>query len=273
MPAKGQLKYNITKEFLLEELKTKSPKQISIEVGCRKEYIARKIRELEIKRPKNQHLINGDYFKTWSCDMAYILGFIFADGCVYSNPKMNNRSYITVSLHRKDKDILEFISSKICPSLRILQHDKVDKKRDKVYKVATLSMCSKVMYQDLVNLGCLPNKSYEEIRVPDVPVEYIPDFIRGYFDGDGSVFYGYGKKEIKKLKTGASFSCSSVSFLNDIKEIINIGKIRTDYSPASLHFYSLPNYKILFNYMYNGNFHMKRKYDKFLKIFDLIGVK
>ena len=34
---------------------------------------------------KRKYAVNDDYFKEWSHDMAYILEFWWADGCIYKN--------------------------------------------------------------------------------------------------------------------------------------------------------------------------------------------
>lgn len=44
------------------------------------------------------------------------------------------------------------------------------------------------MYKDLFALGCTPRKSLTINLIPDIKKEFIPSFIRGYFDGDGSIY-------------------------------------------------------------------------------------
>lgn len=51
------------------------------------------------------------------------------------------------------------------------------------------SINDKQLHQDLETLGIIPNKTYEGLSFPDIPQEFYPDFIRGYFDGDGSISY------------------------------------------------------------------------------------
>ena len=44
--------------------------------------------------------------------------------------------------------------------------------------------------EDLHNLGVVENKTYKELHIPkQIPNELIKHFIRGYFDGDGSLNY------------------------------------------------------------------------------------
>lgn len=43
-----------------------------------------------------KYRINQDYFKTWSHNMAYILGLWYADGCIYGGKMFD------ITLHKKD---------------------------------------------------------------------------------------------------------------------------------------------------------------------------
>lgn len=52
-------------------------------------------------------MINQDYFKTWSRNMAYILGLWFADGYIY------NGKIFDITLHKKDKYILKQIAKEL----------------------------------------------------------------------------------------------------------------------------------------------------------------
>ena len=63
---------------------------------------------LEIEKPS----VNEDYFKKWSSDMAYILGYIYADGNISWNPEKSYRS-MTITACKKDVDHLEKVRSKL----------------------------------------------------------------------------------------------------------------------------------------------------------------
>ena len=70
------------------------------------------------------------------------------------------------------------------------------------------------MFNDLIKQGCVPNKSLI-LTFPNkhqVPENLINHFIRGYFDGDGSINYGIRerysvrkKQNIKRLSMNAEF--------------------------------------------------------------------
>lgn len=97
--------------------------------------------------------------------MAYILGLWLAKGFVYGD------KIFDITLHKKDKFILKRIAEKLNFEGSIL--DPVDR------QVCRINFCSKVIYKDIINLK---EKSFSTI-----PEEFLPDLIRGYFDGNGDV--------------------------------------------------------------------------------------
>ena len=69
------------------------------------------------------------------------------------------------------------------------------------------------------------------MNFPQVPHKYLPDFIRGYFDGDGSVFYvNYisTKNHKPRRELRSNFTSGSRQFLRTLMEILNkeIGVVR-----------------------------------------------
>jgi hypothetical protein len=56
------------------------------------------------------------------------------------------------------------------------------------------------MYDDLVNLSDSNLNDMKIVEFPKVPDEYLSDFIRGYFDGNGSI------TEIKGCRINSTFA-------------------------------------------------------------------
>ncbi len=78
------------------------------------------------------------------------------------------------------------------------------------------------MYLRLLALGGMRCKSKKE-RFPKIPRQYLPDFIRGYFDGDGSVFYTtYIHTKTKKPRTElrSNFTSGNPKILGDLQNIL-----------------------------------------------------
>jgi hypothetical protein len=126
----------------------------------------------ENKRPEERkYKANDDFFKIWSHNMAYVLGFWMADGCMYGKN-------IIFSQHVKDKDLLFAIAKEMGATNPVITKGNYSK----------LVISSEILAKDLVKLGGKERKSLD-IDFPNIPEEFLPDFIRGLWDGDGCISY------------------------------------------------------------------------------------
>jgi len=149
------------------------------------------------KKQRRQTLVNHDYFKQWSRNMAYIFGLWCADGYIRNR---KNGYCFSIKLHKNDKYLLQQILDEMQS-----KHKIYDNKDNSCHFV----IGSKTIVNDIVNLGGIERKSLT-LTFPNVPEEYLVDFIRGYFDGDGSI--SSNGKSIKIVGT--------LEFLNDLKIIL-----------------------------------------------------
>lgn len=74
-----------------------------------------------------------------------------------------------------------------------------------------------------------PNKSLT-LKFPNIDVQFIPDFIRGFFDGDGSVYNGKKKTQFTLTITSTNDFC---------KELV---KIVSEYVGINCHIYDASNH-------------------------------
>ena len=218
-------------------------------------YTIKKISDKERSQIQSQNArkyhINQDYFKTWSHNMAYILGLWWADGCIYRG------KIFDITLHAKDKYILKRIAEELEYEGNL--QDYVDRQ---AYR---LNFSCKVIYDDIVALGGKERKSLDNI-FPDIPDEYLADFIRGYFDGDGSVWFVQGGPRIN-----TEFCSGSKAFLEELlkklQKYINV-------EGGSIHLANTSCYELVFgkrdsiklaSFMYDNNpdLFLKRKREKF----------
>ena len=201
-----------------------------------------------------KYTINDQFFFKWSEDMAYAFGMICADGNL---SKSGND--VSICLHRDDEYLLYDIS-KVIGSDRPI-------KQSKHCKMSVLNICSKPIYEDLTKLGLGPCKS-KTLSIPYVPDEFIPDFIRGVMDGDGSV-----DAKRKKMKI-VSASKDFIYQLHDMFNKIDVySAVRNDpyvWNGIKTDFYNLTvrrrkDVKAIYHKMYdNANLHMIRKKEAFL---------
>jgi len=217
------------------------------------------------KNPAREPQVNIDFFKKWSPEMAYILGYFAADGSMYANPR--GSKYITFS--SIDREMLE----KVKQSLNSKHKIALRKRYNANWKDSfTFQIGSKEMYGDLVKLGFMQNKA-RRFHLPKVPKKYMNHFIRGYFDGDGSVTCGYTRRKDRNNKmipyVLSCFASANYNFLKEISSVlrknINMGKGSIYKEGGHLNYSKRDSIK-LFNYMYKDvprMLYLGRKYNKF----------
>lgn len=145
-----------------------------------KEYGIRKRTYTEAKDGLRKYSVNDDYFKTQSHNMAYILGFLAADGNI---AKKENK--IDLALAESDKEILEKINQEIENTRPIKIYDRHDGHQ----LTAKLQVFSSTMKKDLAHYNIVPAKTFILTPPELLAREYIISYIRGFFDGDGSIYY------------------------------------------------------------------------------------
>ncbi len=139
--------------------------------------------------------------------MAYILGFLFADG----NIVKTKRGTHFIALYSGDFKLIESMAQSMN------SNHKISKKKG----AYVLQIGSKELFTDLVMLGLTPNKA-KRMQLPDIPQKYVGHFIRGYFDGDGNVWSGYTNKDRKNPTyiLSTSFTSASRFFLQGLKDLL-----------------------------------------------------
>jgi len=177
----------------------------------------------------NQKSFNEDFFKTWSPPMAYILGFICADGAVVDARKSSRTCYTSIVIN--DKDLLDSIRKAMQSKHPIHKRPPhlVTFREGKTYlckESYSLRLGSKIRFQDLVNLGITPRKSLR-LKLPQTPNKYLSFFVRGYFDGDGCVNINKRKNKYAPI-VQVIFTSGCKQFLDNLSlNLSNSIKIKT----------------------------------------------
>ena len=210
--------------------------------------------------------VNKNFFKKWSPNMAYVLGFFAADGYM----TLNKRGAHFWNIQINDGELLKEIRKSIQSEHKISVRVKTRKEEKTSYR---LQIGSREMYNDLYNLGMRQNKT-RSLTVPKVSNRYFCHFVRGYFDGDGNVWMGGINKERKTLHLTIQtiFTSCSKKFLQKIKDNLernNIQKgiLRQGKGNFYRLTYSVCNSLKLYDFMYNNigtsKLFLKRKKDVF----------
>jgi len=200
------------------------------------------------------------FFDKWSAESAYILGLFASDGCMYLNKR--GSSYIAFTF--TDYQLITIIQNLLRVTNKIEEYHRVGN-----FKTSyTIQIGSKALYSKFLNLGFTPAKS-KTLVFPPVPDEFICHFIRGYFDGDGSI---YTKISQRKNRKGIihylilNLRCGSKMFLETIRTKlheqagIGLGSLYFHSSAYSLA-YSGKDVVELYDFLYpsSGLSHLERK--------------
>lgn len=215
-----------------------------------------------------RYSVNADFFKKWSQEMAYTLGYLYADGSLEDASYIRGK-YIRVSSAEREniEKIRTWLGSK-----HTIVSQKSSYKNGKIGYL--LRIGSHTMYDDLTRYGLHPNKSLS-IRFPTIPKKYIGHFIRGYFDGDGCVRLATSRGVFNKLSS--VFTCGSRKFLEELADIMcthfgvrqhNVYNGHRSYMLS----YSTGDSIKLFKVMYSNAkypIYLKRKFDRYKEFFHI----
>lgn len=212
-------------------------------------------------RPKNHH-----FFKKWSEEMAYILGFITADGNII---KSRYSHYLQFCLQKRDVDIINKMRKILAPKNKFSYYKP---KNTLQFKVG-----STTIYQDLLKLGVTPNKTFS-IKPPKIPEKFVRHYLRGFFDGDGciSIF----KREDSTKSFPSVRIMGNIAMINYLRKIFNnltksklkVYRTTSKYGNivGNLN-YTCKNAVKILDFLYkNSNIYLDRKYKKYLHIKEVL---
>lgn len=154
--------------------------------------------------------IRHDFFKNISTELqAYLLGFYASDGS--SDEK---RKTMRVCLQQKDSEIVYLFKDSISSDARIYSIPPKEYTGRGGVKIQGhgafgVDITSATLVQDLVDLGFGYDKSHAELHLPDIKIDLLRHFIRGYFDGDGCITGGIAREKGKSDRFRKYFQIDS----------------------------------------------------------------
>ena len=238
-------------EAPIEKLMKLLPKRSKLAIWAQGERLT-----LKRKTNKPRLKVNEDYFKKWSSNMAYILGFILADGCIIEGTYGGYSDALKFGVKTRDVDILKKIKQELASEHAI--------SLVKANDAAHFTITSQKIVDDLKVLGISYRKSLRE-KIPNVPHKYIRDFIRGVVDGDGSISLnkrGYATLSICGGEETLTFIRNH--FLSKFDIYSKIGQRKRSKDKKSYLFsiaYRSNSAKTLLEYLYiNANLYLERKF-------------
>lgn len=218
----------------------------------------------------NNRIYNCDdhFFKNDTEESFYLAGFIAADGSVQSR---KYSKILKISLSSLDAGHLEKIK-KILKSNNPIKTYRVKSSKliNKEASCVELQIVSNSIFNDLKKFNIVPNKT-KIYSMPDWLLTHplLNHFLRGYFDGDGSISHcGLGKgRSVKQLHFNILGTEKFINQYQDclIKECaLSKVKISPKSSIYSLSYSGNNNVKKIYNFLYkNATIFLDRKMNKF----------
>lgn len=194
-------------------------------------------------------------FSTITPLSSYWLGLLAADGNM-----RKNRYGFSLGLQKSDEYLLE----ELCEDIGL--NNKIYSK----HNFSSVEFYNKAIYKELLILGLKPQKA-KDLNEKIIHTEYFNHFIRGLFDGDGTL--GLYKKGNRKALTPKIAIYGYYPFLEKVQKYIPIKSLLyiSNRGLGSISIHKKNDIIDFINWIYdNKNRFMKRKYDKAQELINYI---
>ena len=267
-----QLNDEQIQQIIQDYQNNKSMRQIEKDYGVTRQSVATYLEKIGIKTTKGNHhrkyTHQYDFFENIDTEeKAYWLGFMFADGYIVDYSNKHGEDKFGITLHSKDKETLKQFKKSLRSTNPITD---VSSNGRQLHRIL---MSSQKTVDDLISHGCVKQKSLILKPPIGVPKKLTHHFIRGFFDGDGSIFWN--KSEFEKHNTWftPSFNICITSTKEMIEWIINqvgVGKISKEERRAKTWYYRQSGndkVKQFCDYIYkDATIFMERKYQLYQEL-------
>lgn len=195
----------------------------------------------------------------WGADIAYFVGLIASDGCL-----VNDDRHINIT--SKDREIIDSCQKILNMNVRV---------GTKIGGYSgtssfNLQFSNVALYDFLLECGLTPAKS-KTMRALRVPIRYYSDFLRGYFDGGGTIYGFWDKRWRSSLMYYTQYISASPAFLKWLQKMnyrladTSPGAIRPGPRAETLSYAKADSRKLFAFMYYKPNLPMlSRKHRKFI---------
>lgn len=231
------------KEWLTQEFLVKNRSAIDLAAECQVTPVTIRwwARHFGLHRRRWGSIhVNDDFFHVIDSERkAYWLGFLAADGSVQNKKAMR---WLAVWLCKKDRGHLEKLKRDLSSDHKI---------SDRLYSnhspCVQLMIGSEKLVSDLIVHGIVPNKTLI-LKPPSIPKKLVRHWIRGYFDGDGSVSFVRGQVCVNLIGTKSviKYICSCCSWLQKPYQRQNESQWFTGFAGNK-------KAALMYNYLYRGS--------------------
>ena len=257
-----------TRNNLIEDYKNNlSIRQLSDKYGVCRKSISNFLSECGEKTQERNHyrkyFHKEDYFSIINTEeKAYWLGFMYADGYIINHDELYGQDKVGITLSSVDINHLEKFKISIQATNPITDVSRGNS------KLSRILLTSQKTANDLINAGCVKNKTFL-LQFPteqQVPNKLLHHFIRGYFDGDGSIS-SYMKGNYLDYHINI---VGPYDFIIKLYHIYSIGGYFKDKRKENSWYFSINgNQQIImfYHWLYDdATIFLQRKYDKFQEL-------
>ena len=211
-----------------------------------------------IKRPI---IGNTEFFDSYSQESCYWGGFMASDGNVDSKKR------VRIMLNYDDTSHLEKFKTALKSTHTISSNT------DTYYRSSFEFTNSHICDALISNFNVVPNKS-KILEFPiQIPFDMLKHYIRGYFDGDGSICEAFSNKNSTTATLYATFCSGSEEFIYDLFEFLKIelalgGSVERFKDSVKFQIkYNTNDAKTLLTWMYkDSTVYLDRKYQLYDRI-------
>ena len=214
-------------------------------------------------RNRLKYSVNEKFFDKWTSQMAYILGFTFADGNIY-------KTSLAWDIQKRDLNLLINIKKAMGSTYPITNRS----------NSVRLRMSNQNLNKSVAAKGLIENKA-KRMDLPEIPKKFASHFVRGFLDGDGWIVSRNNRNEVD-----LGFVSGNKIFLENISHLIYkntevSGRVRekNKITPKGfksktflMEFYSNNSIKVA-NWIYSDlgseDIFLERKYAKYLSAVEL----
>lgn len=217
-----------------------------------KDIVEQKRLTLILKREERKNRVDHNSFsRPLNKEKAYWIGFLFADGCI------SDRHRVQLGLQETDighiKKFQQFVKGDFYKITNIVSN-----------KSCSFKFVSEKISNDLATYGVVPRKTLTDNFALNIPNEFIFDYLRGFFDGDGSFHIDTRGRWVVQLPGSYEFCIKLMHCLKQ-KSIHSIGPYKTNSNVFLVQIQSDNAQNILYKIYENSNYltRLDRKYEKY----------
>ena len=248
-----------------------SMRQLEINYGTTRRTISKFLTEKGIKTTVGNHYRKYthqyDFFEKINTEeKAYWLGFMYADGWIVDNSNKYGQNQFGISLAVEDEaHVKKFLTS--LKATNNINYDNSGLKRNQS-RLAKVTLTSQKTVDDLISQGCFKKKTLILEPPKNIPENLVHHFIRGFFDGDGSIVKSSGKyfEKYGKYNYSVSFSCME-DIANWLQLYFGFGSVIKDKRKEYSYSYSIGGANCVEDFYHklydDATIYLDRKYNRF----------